>query len=182
MSSFCVSFFFIKPLEDTYGDKALEKALKVLSSSSYERRLTDANAASRLVGNTYAASVFLGLASLVDRAGGRGDLTPGKTVAVFSYGSGALATLYRLTVRAPSGSPDLYRGRTFTVDDMARRLDLTARLADREEVHPRELDLALDARARMHRGGAPYSPVYPTVGRMFPGTSVEAARLAMAAV
>lgn len=29
---------------------------------------------------------------------------------------------------------------------------------------------ALETRARMHRAGAPYSPVYPTVGRMFPGT------------
>lgn len=52
---------------------------------------------------------------------------------------------------------------------MANKLDLTARLATREEVHPQELDLALETRARMHRGGAPYSPVYPTDGRMFPG-------------
>ena len=29
---------------------------------------------------------------------------------------------------------------------------------------------ALETRARMHRAGAPYSPVYPTIGRMFPGT------------
>lgn len=29
---------------------------------------------------------------------------------------------------------------------------------------------ALETRARMHRAGAPYSPVYPTVGRLFPGT------------
>jgi hydroxymethylglutaryl-CoA synthase len=35
---------------------------------------------------------------LIDQAGGRGDLTPGKSIAVFSYGSGALATLYRLKV------------------------------------------------------------------------------------
>jgi len=40
----------------------------------------------------------------------------------------------------------------------------------REEVHPSELDHALETRARMHRAGAPYSPVYPTMGRLFPGT------------
>ena len=49
-------------------------------------------------------------------------------------------------------------------------MKLTDRLASREEVHPSELDHALETRARMHRSGAPYSPVYPTAGRLFPGT------------
>jgi len=49
-------------------------------------------------------------------------------------------------------------------------MDLTNRLNQREEVHPAELDHALETRARMHRAGAPYSPVYPTEGRLFPGT------------
>ena len=49
-------------------------------------------------------------------------------------------------------------------------MKLTERLESREEVHPVELDHALETRARMHRAGAPYSPVYPTIGRLFPGT------------
>ena len=155
-----------KPIEETYSDKALEGALKSISKSSYNQRLTDANAASKIVGNTYTASVFIGLASLIDKAGSRGELTPGKTAVVFSYGSGALATMYRLHVRDPTITTN---ERVFTINDMAKKLDLTARLATREEVHPQELDLALETRARMHRGGAPYSPVYPTAGRMFPG-------------
>ncbi|KAL7549264.1 hypothetical protein ACHAWF_012543 [Thalassiosira exigua] len=167
-----------KPLSETYADKSLEAALKAVSKASYARRLSDANAASKLVGNTYAASVFFGLCSLVDRAGGRGELTPGKTIAVFSYGSGALATMYRLHVRDPSASSSFGGGvdgagrrrrRAFAVEEMAKKLDLAARLAAREEVGPGELDLALEARARLHRGGAPYSPAYPNVGRMFPG-------------
>ena len=47
---------------------------------------------------------------------------------------------------------------------------LTERLNSREEVRPCELDLALETRARMHLSGAPYSPVYPTVGRLAAGT------------
>ena len=84
----------------TDGKKILvnEKFLNSLSAQAYKKRLEDANMASKLVGNTYTASVFLGLASLIDRAGGRGDLTPGKSISVFSYGSGALATMYRLSV------------------------------------------------------------------------------------
>jgi hydroxymethylglutaryl-CoA synthase len=87
-----------KPMQDTYADKGLEKTLKTVSAEAYKQRLEDGNMASKLVGNTYTASVFLGLASLIDRAGGRGDLTPGKSIVMFSYGSGALATMYRLSV------------------------------------------------------------------------------------
>jgi hydroxymethylglutaryl-CoA synthase len=87
-----------KPLEETYSDRALEGVLKKLSGAAYKQKLSDSNLASQLVGNTYTASVFLGLASLIDTAGGRGDLTPGKSIVLFSYGSGALATMYRLSV------------------------------------------------------------------------------------
>lgn len=87
-----------KPIEDTYSDRALEGALKKLSAESFKRRASDANAASKVVGNTYTASVFLGLASLIDRVSARGELTPGKSIVMFSYGSGALATMYRFQV------------------------------------------------------------------------------------
>jgi hydroxymethylglutaryl-CoA synthase len=87
-----------KPIEETYTDRGLEGVLKKQSAADFKTRLADANMASKLIGNTYTASVFFGLASLIDRAGGRGDLTPGKSIAVFSYGSGALATMYRLSV------------------------------------------------------------------------------------
>lgn len=86
------------PLDQTYSDRDLENALKTVSSSSYRKRLTDANYASKKIGNTYTASVFMGLASLIDRAGRRGDLVSGKNVCVFSYGSGALASMYLLQV------------------------------------------------------------------------------------
>ena len=85
-----------KPIEDTYSDRTLDGVLKKMASASYDQRLTDSNYVSKQIGNTYTASVFMGLASLVDRVGGRGDLTPGKTIGVFSYGSGALATMYLL--------------------------------------------------------------------------------------
>lgn len=87
-----------KPLEETYNDRKLEAVLKKLSAASYKKRLEDANYVSKHVGNTYTASVFLGLASLIDRVGGRAELTPGKSIVLFSYGSGALATVYRLHV------------------------------------------------------------------------------------
>ena len=87
-----------KPIEDTYSDRTLDGVLKKLSTNSFKERLSDANYASKKIGNTYTASVFMGLASLIDRAGGQGDLYPGKKISVFSYGSGAMATMYMLHV------------------------------------------------------------------------------------
>lgn len=58
----------------------------------------------------------------------------------------------------------------FSIGNMIECLNFTTRLEAREEVHPSELDLALETRARMHGSSVPYSPVYPTVGRLFPGT------------
>lgn len=52
---------------------------------------------------------------------------------------------------------------------MRQQLQLDERLAMREKVSANELDLALDTRAAMHRGGVPYTPIYPS-NRLFPGT------------
>jgi len=83
-----------KPMEETYDDKMLEKALKSVSKDALDKRVSDSNAASKIVGNTYTASVFLGMASLIDRQ----TLSTGQMLAVFSYGSGALATMYTMRV------------------------------------------------------------------------------------
>ena len=57
----------------------------------------------------------------------------------------------------------------FSIDKISSNLSLSKRLLLREEVDPSELDHALETRAKMHRAGAPYFPVYPT-NRLFPGT------------
>jgi len=150
--------YLTKPLKETYTDKSLEKILKKISFSSYTQRLSDATYASKLIGNTYTASVFLGLASLLDRV----ELNEGSTIGMFSYGSGAIATMYRLHVRSPSSS-------RFTLEKISRNLKLTERLSQRKEVLPNELDHALETRSRMHRAGAPYTPLYPC-DRLFLGT------------
>ena len=148
---------------ETYVDRELDSTLNKMASAAFTEKLLDANHVSKHVGNTYTASVFLGLASLVSRVGSRNELQHGKSICVFSYGSGALASLYRLTVR---DTPD----QQFTVDKMVTSLNMAERLETRECVHPAELDYALETRARMHCAGAPYQPIYPTVGRLWPGT------------
>jgi hydroxymethylglutaryl-CoA synthase len=94
------------PIDETYNDRSLDETLKKLSSKDFKDRLCDANYASQHIGNTYTASVFFGLLSLLDRRGREnstsGTPTPliqaGQSIVMFSYGSGALATMYRIAV------------------------------------------------------------------------------------
>jgi hydroxymethylglutaryl-CoA synthase len=90
-------------MKDTYNDRELENALKKLSAANFQEKLYDANYTSQQIGNTYTASVFFGIASLIHRQ--REELTAtttsaasSKRIVVFSYGSGALATMYQLQV------------------------------------------------------------------------------------
>ncbi len=57
-------------IAETYTDETLEKELKKLSTPSFEQKIkNDANATSKLIGNTYAASVFMRIAALIDQLG-----------------------------------------------------------------------------------------------------------------
>ena len=87
------------PLESTYKDKDLETALKDASASVYAEKVAPGCVASKLIGNTYTASVWLNLACLVSTYG---TALSGKKVTLFSYGSGALASMLELE---PTATP-----------------------------------------------------------------------------
>ena len=88
--------------------------------------------ASSLVGNVYAGSVFLALASVLARAAEAGEQLAGKSLGVIAYGSGSKAKVLGLAVR----------GRW---EERIKRWRLFERLAAREEVD-------YDAYERLHRG------------------------------
>lgn len=157
-----------KPIEETYSDKILEKALKKISTSSFEMKLSDANAASKLIGNTYAASVFMGIASLMDRLGQEGESTTiGKRIVVFSYGSGSMASMYRLCIRKRKNDSD----NRFSIHNMSKVINFKARLSSRVELDAKKLDEVMDCREKMHHAGCPYQPSYNTPSEwLFPGT------------
>lgn len=91
------------PLEETYKDKDLETALKSASADVYSEKVAPGCVASKLIGNTYTASVWLNLACLVST---HGSALSGKKVSLFSYGSGALASMLELEPTAtPAATP-----------------------------------------------------------------------------
>ncbi len=62
-----------------------------LTDDEWKKHITDASIYQRVIGNTYAASVFVALASLLDLS--KEDLTD-KRVGLFSYGSGSVGEFF----------------------------------------------------------------------------------------
>jgi len=84
------------PYDQSLTDKTVEKTFMALAKKRFDSRIYDGTLASRLVGNTYTASVFTSLASIL-------SLTPaeellGKRIGVFSYGGGLASSFYSLKV------------------------------------------------------------------------------------
>ena len=128
--------------EASLTDKGLDASLRKTSAEDYDKRVSPSTQAPQHIGNCYTASVFFGLVSLVSNA----ELND-KRIMVFSYGSGAVASMYVLR-----GRP----GR-FSLETMRKHVDLSARLAARVERSAAEFVAACDARERAY-GTAPQAP------------------------
>lgn len=81
------------------GKKALDQIMSEADESHQKRLVTNLIASqqfSRHVGNLYTGSVYLSFLSLLSHSK---DLNPGEKIAIFSYGSGAEAELYSMTLQ-----------------------------------------------------------------------------------
>lgn len=160
--STAVSKWLTMPAEETYEDKELETALKKASAEGYKKKVEPACQLSKLIGNTYTASVWCGLANLIDTYG---DSLIDKTITLFSYGSGALASMFSLIAREVDESSSTS---VFSIRRMQAALNLTARLQSREKMTPADLTIALKTREEAH-GFIPFTPRC-SVDKLFPGT------------
>jgi hydroxymethylglutaryl-CoA synthase len=140
------------PPGETYTDRGLENALKNLAEDLYQSKVAPSCHLSKQVGNTYTAAVYLNLANLVFL---HGESLIGKTVSLFSYGSGAMASMLQVIPRHSTSSNE------FSLQKIQEVLNVSERLAVRgEKFSPDEFEAALGAREKSH-GIAPFAPVYP---------------------
>jgi hydroxymethylglutaryl-CoA synthase len=145
--------------KDTYEDKGLESAMKKASEAQYQQKVALAAEVSRQTGNTYTASVWMNMANLTSELGE--DLA-GKRVVLFSYGSGALASMMTVIPNPSSVNP------RFSLEKMQSVLRISERLQKREKLTPADMNTALNAREQSH-GLVPFQPSFLT-DRMLPGT------------
>ena len=105
---------------------ALPQKSSVLDDPSWHAAVAAGAHGQRLVGNCYCASVFVGLASLVEA---HGRALCGQQVLLFSFGSGVASSVMMLQGRQPAQGP-------FSLEVMASRIRLRARLEARRSYPP----------------------------------------------
>ncbi len=88
---FCYHLPFTRMAEKAHERLAKTSGQEKLSAKALQEQLGDTLHYNRITGNSYAASLYVGLASLLDHA--TEDLS-GKRIGLFSYGSGCAAEFF----------------------------------------------------------------------------------------
>lgn len=142
-------------LEDTYGDRVLEKAFVTFTKKAFEEKVVPTLECAKNMGNIYCGSLYAGIASLLCSVESA-DLQ-GKRVLCFSYGSGLAASMFSLTV-------------CDSTSRIAKSLNIPARLNSRTQIAPGDYDQIMGLREQTHnmRDYAPVSAVDDN--NLFPGT------------
>ncbi|KAF9939875.1 Hydroxymethylglutaryl-CoA synthase, cytoplasmic [Modicella reniformis] len=107
--------------EESYYDKALERAMMQFTKSEYQKKVLPSIYASTNVGNMYTASVWACLSSLLSSTPDEDIVN--KRIGVFSYGSGSAASFFSLKVIAP-------------IQKLRDTLQIQSRLEQRVKVTP----------------------------------------------
>jgi len=94
--------------------KMMDKTLSKEKQNSLQENFDKSILYSQMIGNIYTGSLFLGLLSLLENAE---TLKAGDKIALYSYGSGAVAEIFSLTL--VEGYKDQLRNNRF--DDFAKR-------------------------------------------------------------
>lgn len=128
--------------EESLTDKRIEKIFMPIAKELFSKRVRPSLELPTNTGNMYTGSVFAALASLLHFTSTKQDIFEkdtliGKTIGMFSYGSGMAASLYSFTVRE-----DL----TTIVD----KLDLNTWFDNRVRLTPEEYESQLKQREAIH--------------------------------
>ena len=111
--------------EDSLRDRNIERIFMGHATKLYKQRVSLSTMAPTMCGNMYTASLYSGLASLLSNVAPESLL--GKTIGMFSFGSGLASTLFSLKVIGDTSQ-------------MRRALDMAERLSDRKVVTPEDYD------------------------------------------
>ncbi|OAL74663.1 hydroxymethylglutaryl-CoA synthase [Trichophyton violaceum] len=122
--------------ESSLGDKCVEKIFMALTQKRFSNRVQPSLMAATMCGNSYTASVYFGLVSLLSSVQGKELL--GKRVGYFSYGSGLASSMYTLRVKG-------------NTDEMARKLNLVQRLEARKAESPEFYDQMCQLREKAYQ-------------------------------
>jgi len=129
--------------EDTYFNADLEKVFRKIGDSIFEKKATPATMIATNVGNSYCASVYAALLSLISTA--PQDQLLGKRILFFSYGSGLAASMFSAIITKP-------------VLEIAQKANIVEKLKQRVEVSPEQYVEVMQLREKAC-GQKNYTPV-----------------------
>jgi len=112
------------PFRETIASREVIKGFERIAAEWYPSMVAPSTTLPKAVGNCYTASIFMGLLSLIVD---RGASLRGKEIAMFSYGSGTMASMYSLRVRRSEAAKQCLL-------QMVEHNDIAQRLADRRRV------------------------------------------------
>lgn len=138
--------------EETYFNKGLNSDFDKLAKPVYKEKVHPASLLPQELGNSYCASVYSGLLSLIDSSA---ETLTGKRILIFSYGSGMASTCFSIVVKKP-------------VLDIKQKAKLQQRLHQRTFVDPKKFTHMLSLREQQVTHSA-YVPEGP-ISDLFPGT------------
>ncbi|WPH04797.1 3-hydroxy-3-methylglutaryl coenzyme A synthase [Acrodontium crateriforme] len=121
--------------ESSLRDRTIEKTFVNFSANLFTQRVSPSTMAPTMCGNMYTASLYSGLASLLSNVAPAALF--GKTIGMFSFGSGLASTLFSLKVVGDT-------------TQMHEALDLVERLSARQVVSPEAYDAAMGLREAAH--------------------------------
>ncbi|KAI8240260.1 Hydroxymethylglutaryl-CoA synthase [Colletotrichum sp. SAR 10_96] len=138
--------------EDSLKSKELEKLFVTLSKDRFKSRVEPCIAAPTQCGNMYTGSLYCSLISLISNI----DLkdSAGKTIGMFSYGSGIASTLFALKV-------------TGDLTELVQKIDIMDRLSQRKISTPEEYEEACAHRLKAY-GAKSFEPS-GSIENMAPG-------------
>ncbi|KAL1915506.1 uncharacterized protein VTP21DRAFT_6630 [Calcarisporiella thermophila] len=140
-------------LDSSYSNRDLEKAFIAHTKSDLAQKVEPSLLASRNIGNMYTASVYACLATLISQTSSEALL--GKRIALFSYGSGAAATMFSMRVVGSTAA-------------MAKHLTVAQRLNSRVPMSPETFTKLMALREETHNV-KDYEPA-GSLDDLFPGT------------
>ncbi|KAF0853033.1 mitochondrial ketone body formation hydroxymethylglutaryl-CoA synthase [Andalucia godoyi] len=147
------------PEEESYTHRDIEQYFSKKAVPYYKRIVQPSVLLSQQLGNTYTASLYSALVSLITNVD-PADLR-GKRVVLFSYGSGLCSSMFSVRFRDSEDAVG-------KVTDMRIRLDIASRLAARHKVDPVEYNGILKSK-ELKYGKPNTAPSGPT-DTLFPGT------------
>lgn len=131
--------------EESWHDRPSQKIFDQVSKTEYAEKVQPSLFMPQNVGNTYTASLYTSLLSLI--AEKPDDDLLNKRLLMFSYGSGLVASMWSMRIRQ-------------SVAEIREQSDVIKRLNSRVEVTPEQYSAAMDLR-RDTFGKPDYTPVSP---------------------